>query len=185
MSKQNKRRLSRRDFIKAMTAMIAGIMGALLGIPVIGYLLAPALREAEDTGTISLGPVNDYPVGAPTYFGFINTQINGWERTSKIIGMYVLRKEDGSVRVFSDICTHLSCLVTWHPDIQEYISPCHDGHFDREGFVTKGPPPRPLDEFQTKIEDGILYVMDSPFRRSEKHSADEVVNAEQAACIPA
>ena len=166
MSKETKHRLSRRGFIKAVTALVAGTIGTLFGVPLIGYLLAPALREEEDTSTISLGFLENYPVGIPTHFSFVNTQINGWERTSKLIGMYVLRKEDGSVRVFSDICTHLSCLVTWHPDIQEYISPCHDGHFDTEGFVTKGPPPRPLDEFETKVEDGNLYVMNPPYRRT-------------------
>jgi menaquinol-cytochrome c reductase iron-sulfur subunit len=166
MSKKTRHRLSRRDFIKALTTLIAGSIGALLGVPVIGYLLAPALRKEVDTSTISLGPLEKYPVGIPTYFGFTNTKVNGWERTAIVIGMYVLCREDGSVRVFSDICTHLSCLVTWYPDIQEFVSPCHDGHFDREGFVTKGPPPRPLDEFETKIEDGNLYVINPSFRRS-------------------
>lgn len=166
MSKSGKRSISRRDFIKSITALAGGLIGTMTGLPVVGYVLSPALRKEDDTSVISLGPLENYPVGIPTYFGFTNTQINGWERTSKLIGMYVLRKGDGSVRVFSDICTHLSCLVTWHPDIQEYVSPCHDGHFDIEGFVTKGPPPRPLDEFETEIEDGILFVKNPPYRRS-------------------
>lgn len=166
MSKETNHRLNRRDFIKAITTLIGGTIGVLMGVPVIGYLLAPALRKEEDTSTISLGPLKNYPVGIPKYFGFTNTKVNGWERTATVVGMYVLRKKDGSVRVFSDICTHLSCLVTWHPDIQEYVSPCHDGHFDNDGFVTKGPPPRPLDEFETIIVDGELFVMNPPYRRS-------------------
>lgn len=166
MSKSRKLAISRRDFIKSITVLAGGLIGTMTGLPVVGYLLSPALRNEDDTSVISLGPLENYPVGIPTYFGFTNTQINGWERTSKLIGMYVLRKRDGSVRVFSDICTHLSCLVTWHPDIQEYVSPCHDGHFDIEGFVTKGPPPRPLDEFETEIEDGNLFVMNPSYRRS-------------------
>ena len=162
----NTNRLNRRDFIRVVTSLIGGMISTLLGVPVIGYLLAPAFRKEENTAIISLGPLEKYPVGMPTYFGFTSTQINGWERTSKLIGMYVFRKEDGAVRVFSDICTHLSCLVTWHPDIREYVSPCHDGHFDIEGLVTKGPPPRPLDEFETRIEDGDLFVINPPYRRS-------------------
>jgi len=31
---------------------------------------------------------------------------------------------------FSDICTHLGCRVNWHPEVQNYVSPCHDGHFE-------------------------------------------------------
>ena len=149
-----------------MTTLIGGLIGTIMGVPVIGYLLAPALREEESSDVINLGLLENYPIGIPTPFSITQTKINGWERTAKGIGMYVVRKEDGSVRVFSDICTHLGCLVTWHPETKDYISPCHDGHFDIDGFVTKGPPPRPLDEFETKIEDGNLYVMNPPYRRS-------------------
>jgi menaquinol-cytochrome c reductase iron-sulfur subunit len=166
MSKETKHRLSRRDFIKAVTTLIGGLIGTVMGVPVIGYLLAPALREEEASDVINLGPLENYPIGIPTPFSITQTKINGWERTAKGIGMYVVRKEDGSVRVFSDICTHLGCLVTWHPETKDYISPCHDGHFDIDGFVTKGPPPRPLDEFETKIKDDNLYVMNPPYRRS-------------------
>lgn len=165
MSKETKYRISRRDFIKGVTALIGGTIGMLMGVPAVGYLLGPALRKEENANSISLGPLDQFPVGIPAYFSITDTQINGWERTAKVIGMYVVRKDDGSVRVFSDICTHLACLVTWHPDIQEYVSPCHDGHFEIDGFVTKGPPPRPLDEFETNIDDGNLFVTNPPYRR--------------------
>ncbi|MEW6240800.1 MAG: ubiquinol-cytochrome c reductase iron-sulfur subunit [Chloroflexota bacterium] len=166
MSAAGNKRLSRRAFVKLATAFTGTLVSAVLGLPVIGFLLSPALRkEAGDNDPISLGPLENYSPGIPTYFSITRTKVNGWERTAKVIGMYVLRQEDGSVRVFSDICTHLGCLVTWHPDIREYVSPCHDGHFDIEGSVTKGPPPRPLDEFQTKIEDGILHVIPPAFQR--------------------
>ncbi len=166
MSKISNRRLSRRDFVKVVTTLIGGTMTALLGLPVIGYLLSPALRNEEVSDVIALGPLEKYPIGIPTPFSITQTKVNGWERTAIFIGMFVVRKEDGSVRVFSDICTHLACLVTWHPDIDEYVSPCHDGHFDIEGFVTKGPPPRPLDEFETNVENGNLYVMYPPYLRA-------------------
>jgi menaquinol-cytochrome c reductase iron-sulfur subunit len=168
MPKETKHRLSRRDFIKGVTVLIGGTIGTLIGVPVIGYLLAPALRKEESSDVISLGLREDYLIGVPTPFRITQTRVNGWERTAKGIGMYVVRKEDGSVRVFSDICTHLGCLVTWQPENQDYLSPCHDGHFDINGFVIKGPPPRPLDEFETKIEDGILYAIYPPFQRSDE-----------------
>ncbi len=81
-------------------------------------------------------------------------------------GLYVVRKNENEVRVFSDICTHLGCRVNWHPDIEHYVSPCHDGHFDIMGKNISGPPPRPLDEFVTKIEDGNLYIQLPAFKRT-------------------
>jgi Rieske Fe-S protein len=166
MSTSSKNELGRRDFIKATVATIGGLIGALIGIPSVVYLISPSLQVQEATDLIDLGPLENYPVGIPTRFDFTLTKVNGWERTATNYGLYVVRKSDSEVRVFSDICTHLGCRVTWHPDQEHYISPCHDGHFDILGKNISGPPPRPLDEFVTKIEGGELFVQLPPFRRS-------------------
>lgn len=158
--------LSRRNFIKATLAGIGGLIGALVGIPSLAYLLSPAHQAgAEEEAGIALGALENYPIGIPTRFDFTRTQVNGWERTSVNYGLYVVRQSESDVRVFSDICTHLGCRVTWHPDLQHYVSPCHDGHFDLLGKNISGPPPRPLDEFVTKIENGNLFVKLPPFKR--------------------
>lgn len=157
--------LSRRDFIKTAAAFIGSLIGLGIGLPSIVYLLSPSFRKTDDDSIIDLGPLKNYPVGIPTRFDFTRTEVNGWERTSVNYGLYVLRREGNGVRVFSDICTHLGCRVTWHSDLQHYVSPCHDGHFDAVGNVVSGPPPRPLDEFVTKIENGNLYVSLPPIKR--------------------
>jgi menaquinol-cytochrome c reductase iron-sulfur subunit len=157
--------LSRRDFIKAATAFVVSLMGAGIGLPSLAYLLSPSLRKTEDNSIIDLGPLEKYPVGIPTRFDFTRTKVNGWERTSVQYGAYVFRTRYGGVRVFSDICTHLGCRITWQPGIQNYVSPCHDGHFGILGNVVGGPPPRPLDEFITKTENGNLFLTLPPFKR--------------------
>ncbi len=158
MSTQNKTAMDRREFIKATTAIIGSVIGAAIAIPSVAYLLSPALKAEEDTDSIPLGPLTNFPVGIPTRFEFTRTKVNGWERTATNYGLYVFRKNENEVRVFSDICTHLGCRVSWHPDQEHYISPCHDGHFDVVGNVVSGPPPRPLDEYLTRIEAGNLFV---------------------------
>ena len=158
--------LNRRDFIKATVATIGGLIGAVISIPSVAYLLSPALQAQEDTDSLSLGPFETYQIGIPTRFEFTRTKVNGWERTATNYGLYVYRKNENEVRVFSDISTHLACRVTWHPELQHYVSPCHDGHFDIVGNNISGPPPRPLDEFVTKIENGNLFVLVPPFKRS-------------------
>jgi menaquinol-cytochrome c reductase iron-sulfur subunit len=166
MSNSNTHEVSRRDFIKGTAAAISGLIGALIGIPSIAYLLSPAVKsQGESDAVIALGPLSNYPIGIPTRFDFTQTKVNGWERTATNYGLYVVRKSENEVRVFSDVCTHLGCRVTWHEDQEHYISPCHDGHFDILGKVVSGPPPRPLDEFTTKIEDGELFVQLPPIKR--------------------
>jgi Rieske Fe-S protein len=38
------------------------------------------------------------------------------------------------------------------------VCPCHDGYFNIKGEVVSGPPPVPLYNYETKVEDGILFV---------------------------
>lgn len=157
--------ISRRDFVKAVMTILGAFMTGILGIPSIGYLISPAARKPERDAWISLGALDNYPIGIPTPFSFTRSTINGWEKTVNTYGVFVVRQDEKLVRVFSNICTHLSCRVSWHADIGHYVSPCHDGHFDILGNVIKGPPPRPLDEFATKIEANNLYILYPPYQR--------------------
>ena len=150
--------LNRREFVKIVTTFLGSIMGAVTGIPIIGYIISPAMRVQEVDDWIPLGPLEDYLIGIPTFFSFTRTRTNGWENTINSYGVYILRKSQHDLRVFSDICTHLACRVKWRENIQEYVSPCHDGHFDIDGYVTKGPPPRALDQFEYTLVDGNLFI---------------------------
>jgi quinol---cytochrome c reductase iron-sulfur subunit, bacillus type len=165
MAASNRNSLSRREFIKATLAFAGGLMGLTIGIPALAYLLSPSLRNMEDDSMINLGPLENFPIGTPTRSEFTRTKVNGWERTATSHGLYVVRMSGTQVRVFSDICTHLGCRVSWHPDQEHYISPCHNGHFDILGVVISGPPPRPLDEFVTRIDGGKLFVQLPVFKR--------------------
>ena len=158
--------LSRRDFVKIIMTFLGTVMTAIIGIPAIGYLISPAARKEESDAWIALGPLDNYPIGIPTPFNFTRSTINGWEKTVNSYGVFVVRQDENQVRVFSNICTHLGCRVSWHTDLQHYVSPCHDGHFDMVGTVLSGPPPRPLDEFTTKIEANNLYILYPPYKRN-------------------
>ena len=158
--------ISRRGFVKVVAAFLGTVMGAVIGLPAIGYIISPTLRPKQSNTWIPLGPLKDYPIGAPKPFSFTRSQINGWEKTVNSYGVFVVRKDENQVLVLSNICTHLACRVSWHPDQQHYVSPCHDGHFDILGEVVSGPPPRPLDECVTKVEDGNLSIQYPPNKRS-------------------
>ena len=69
--------LSRRDFIKAITAFVGSLIGVGIGLPSSAYLLSPSLRMAEDDSLIDLGTLEKYPIGIPTRFDFTRTKVNG------------------------------------------------------------------------------------------------------------
>lgn len=158
--------LGRRDFMRAAATIIGSFFGAALGLPAIAFLISPSLRADERQAWVDLGSLNTYPSGIPTLFQFTQTSENGWERTAMSYGAFVVRRDESNVRVFSNICTHLGCRVAWHADIQNFVSPCHDGHFDILGRVVSGPPPRPLDEFETKVENGRLLIQIPALKRT-------------------
>jgi Rieske Fe-S protein len=160
--------ISRRDFVKLTTATLGTIMGAVIGLPAIGYLIDPALKAPKTDAWIPLGKLEKFEIGKPTLVTFTRSKVNGWEKTVNSYGVFVLRKSDTDVLVLSNICTHLSCRVNWKEDRQEYVCPCHDAQFGINGEVLGGPPPRPLDRFsgeppqfggeQVKVEDGTLFI---------------------------
>jgi menaquinol-cytochrome c reductase iron-sulfur subunit len=150
--------MSRREFVAIVTAATGTVMGVLVGLPAIGYLIAPARQKTTTDVWIPAGPVENYPVLEPTLFNFNRTKINGWETTVNSYGVYIVKQVDGSCLALSNKCTHLSCRVNWTPDSEAYICPCHNAYFTIDGAIIKGPQPRPLDQYETKIENDILFL---------------------------
>jgi Rieske Fe-S protein len=73
--------------------------------------------------------------------------------------VYVLTENGRDFVAMSNICTHLGCRVRWITEREQFYCPCHNGVFDREGNVVSGPPPRPLDRYETKVEEGQLFIL--------------------------
>jgi Rieske Fe-S protein len=118
--------MSRREFVAIVTAAVGTVMGALIGIPAIGYLVAPSLEKVSADVWIPVGPIANYPVNTPTLFNFNRTKVNGWEKTVNSYGVYIVQQENASFLALSNKCTHLSCRVNWKPESTAYICPCHD-----------------------------------------------------------
>ncbi len=151
-------KLDRRGFVKIVTAFLGSLMGAILALPIISYFISPALEKREGLDWIPVGSLEQYPEGEPTPFYFTRTTQNGWEKSTQSFGIYVIRKSSGEVDVFSDVCTHLSCRVSWDDEIGEFYCPCHAAYFAKNGEVISGPPPRPLDRYETRLEGDQLFI---------------------------
>ena len=65
-------------------------------------------------------------------------------------------RDDQGVYAISRVCTHLGCIVK--PTPEGFECPCHGSRYDRDGLVTKGPAPRPLQWLEVKEQGGVLYV---------------------------
>lgn len=157
MDKSKDNQFGRRNFMKAAIASIGGLIGAAVGLPAIPYIMGPALQKESDNW-LQLGSISKVELNTPTLFKkTIETQ-TGWINTEEEISVYVLTSNGQDYVVMSNVCTHLACRVRWIPEKDSFFCPCHNGVFAKDGTVVAGPPPRPLDRFESKVEDGIIYI---------------------------
>ena len=157
MDESNDTQLGRRNFMKATIAGLGGMIAAAIGLPAIPYVMGPALQKESDSW-IQIGSVSKIEINVPTLFKkTIETQ-TGWINTEEEISVYVLTSNGQDYAVISNICTHLGCRVRWIPERDSFFCPCHNAVFAKDGAVVDGPPPRPLDRYESKVEDGVIYI---------------------------
>jgi menaquinol-cytochrome c reductase iron-sulfur subunit len=150
-------KMGRRDFMKAAILGIGGLIGAAIGVPAIGYIVGPALKKTAEAW-VRLGSITKIELNDPTLFKTTVETQTGWISTQEEVSAYVVTENGDEFIAISNICTHLGCRVRWIAEEGSFFCPCHNGVFAKDGTVISGPPPRPLDRFETKVEDGILYI---------------------------
>jgi menaquinol-cytochrome c reductase iron-sulfur subunit len=158
MTRKSDYYVDRREFVGGVVGVVAAIMSAAMGLPIIGYLVAPALQNGGAAGWVPLGPLSALRPDVPTPFTFSRLKQVGWKRTKVNRTAYAIQDAAGNLTILSDVCTHLSCKVRWDEAQGAFVCPCHDGVFDRQGSVVSGPPPRPLDRYEAKIENDQMLI---------------------------
>jgi Rieske Fe-S protein len=86
---------------------------------------------------------------------------NGYLMEEQGVSVFVTTANGSEFTVLSNICTHLGCRVRWVDEQDGFFCPCHNGVFSRNGDVVSGPPPRPLDRFESKVEEGQLFFKEA------------------------
>jgi quinol---cytochrome c reductase iron-sulfur subunit, bacillus type len=135
----------------------------VLGIPALGAAVGPALRQ-QQTEWLSLGSPDTFQEGVPKPVNLTVVNRDGWIETTAFKGVWVLRQPGNQFVVFNGRCTHLGCAYSWQIDQRQFYCPCHAGIYGVDGKVLAGPPPRPLDVLQTRLEGGDLEVLYVDFR---------------------
>jgi len=153
------KQLNRRDFLAASTWAIGIFIGLGIAIPAAYYIIGPALQELDEQEWILLGSTSKVEPGTPTLFKTKVERQTGWIVNEEEIAVYVLTEDGRNFIAMSNICTHLGCRVRWIGDQEQFFCPCHNGVFDKRGEVVAGPVPRPLDQYEVKVEDGQLYML--------------------------
>jgi len=166
--------LNRRDFLSKSLKGTAGLF-AVSVLP-IGLGACSDDKQTIDTSTMAnLGPLSELEKGEfPKKVPYKVTIKDAWAEQEMESFVYINKNnEDNSLLIMSPICTHLGCTAG-DADVQmqgtgvRFYCPCHGGQYDENGINVGGPPPRPLDTFDSYVQDGDIYIaVLSPIEREK------------------
>jgi quinol---cytochrome c reductase iron-sulfur subunit, bacillus type len=170
--------VTRRRFLAGTLGWVSATIGAALGVPAAAAVVSPMLRH-EDLGWSPVGSLSKPRPGEsdlrlenqPILTQFTSLVEDAYLKAApRDVAIYVVNQGGGRFTIFDDHCTHLGCPYNWNANDKRFECPCHNGAFDAEGRVLGGPPPRPLDRYEYRVENGVLFVgklyrVDSDLRR--------------------
>ncbi len=153
--------VTRRNAFMVSSQVLTGVAGAAVVLPTIAFALAPVFTPFEERWE-AVGTVKDFT--ADNYRAVVFTETLGIGEVGKTTA-YVRRgdpdiegeTDDGFVAI-STRCAHLGCPVRFVQSARNFICPCHGGVYDFQGKRIGGPPPRPLDRFQTRVREGLVEI---------------------------
>jgi nitrite reductase/ring-hydroxylating ferredoxin subunit len=152
--------LTRREMFLKLGLFFSGIVGTLLGVPILGYVLSPLLtdRKAADESWVSLGPVQQFPPGETRLSTYRNPRVSAWDGETANIACWVHHVDGNTFQVFATNCAHLGCPVRWFAQSGLFLCPCHGGAYYADGSRASGPPQRGLFEYSHRIDRGSLLI---------------------------
>ncbi|MGH7903092.1 MAG: ubiquinol-cytochrome c reductase iron-sulfur subunit [Candidatus Dormibacteraceae bacterium] len=150
-------RVTRRQFAVLGTQAVGIAATVMLGVPIVGWALSPLFRSRPIVWR-RVGRIGDLAPGKPVLMRVRFPSQASWKVPDEEFAIFAVRYRDGSLKAFSNICTHMQCPVRWEAPIGLFLCPCHGGLYSLEGANVGGPPPKPLPQWVHKVEGGVLYV---------------------------
>jgi cytochrome b6-f complex iron-sulfur subunit len=142
-SNDDPRNVPRRDVLGAAVGGSAAAFALAVVYPVARFIEPPTRPGG---GPVSVGKLEEFPLDGAKMVIVDEKPV------------LVFRTQDGQVRAFSALCTHLQCVVAFSAERRQIECPCHRGVYSLDGQNIDGPPPRPLDELLVTVNDGSVIV---------------------------
>lgn len=137
----------RREFAKVLTLG----SGLLVGVNAIIAAVGKWIRRPGQMGTeLKVANASQIPTGGSVQFRYPTDEDP----------CILVRTQSGSLRAYSQVCTHLSCAVVHKPEGDSLFCPCHRGSFSvNDGNPTGGPPTRRLPRIWIEQRGDELYAV--------------------------
>ena len=168
---------TRSRFLEASLIGLSGAMGAVLTLPVLGFMVLPSFTGIEED-EVSLGPLDNFPEDEYVIATYLSHPEQGEvsRRTAFVRNNGQSEAGEPSFTILYSRCVHLGCPVQPNGPIDEdnikriknvelrpvlaqsFGCPCHGGQYNSEGNRTAGPPVRSLDRYSFSIRNGNLFL---------------------------
>jgi menaquinol-cytochrome c reductase iron-sulfur subunit len=173
-------RYPRSVFLELSTLGIGAAIGALVTVPALGFMIAPAFVDQGDED-VDIGPLDNFPEQQ-----YVIAQFNSKKGEPQDVGRRAaFVRNNGqlngvpSFTIISNRCAHVGCptqpqglpgksktvdtdlgpvTITPVASVSGFQCPCHGGAYDAEGNRIAGPPVRALDRYRFMIKNGNLVL---------------------------
>jgi Rieske Fe-S protein len=150
---------SRRAFLFKLSLYLNGAVGAVLAVPILGYLLGPAFKkDSSYKSWISLGPLSNFPEGETRLVDYRNPVTTASDGETGNVACWVRHIQGNQFQVFAINCAHLGCPVRWFEQSKLFMCPCHGGAYYEDGSRASGPPERGLFQYEFSIANNNLMI---------------------------
>jgi Rieske Fe-S protein len=149
--------VSRRNFLAAGIGIISGAIAIGVGGAALTSIGAPAVTNKREGKWVDAGSAADLNPGVFNQISITYDAKDGW-LDGKFKQLVYVKITGEDILALSATCAHLGCNVKYDESTGGFKCPCHSGIYDATGKNISGPPPRPLDRLDAKIEDGILKI---------------------------
>ena len=155
--------LNRRQFLTKLCLGLGGVGAAIVGVPVVGFLLAPLLRKVPEQWQ-AVGAIEQFTVGTTVLITLTDPSPLPWAGVAAKTAAWLRRDDEQAFVAFAVNCTHLGCPVRWLQEANLFMCPCHGGVFYNDGTPAAGPPRRPLTRYAVRLRAGQVEVQPIPIR---------------------
>ena len=168
---------TRSGFLEVSLIGLSGVLGAVLTLPVLGFMVLPPFTDVEED-EVDLGPIENFPERQYIIATYLSLPQQGEvsRRTAFVRNNGQTEAGDQSFTILYSRCVHLGCPVQPNGPIDEegmkevngvqlrpvlaqsFGCPCHGGLYDAEGNRQAGPPVRSMDRYSFSIRNGRLIL---------------------------
>jgi menaquinol-cytochrome c reductase iron-sulfur subunit len=149
--------MTRRSLSGLLVAAGSLFVAGVIGIPVLLTGLSPALQPRRREAWRPVGRLDDFAAGAMHRI-VVATEGNVWPRSLRQHAVFVWRRSETDLVVFSQNCTDLGCPLDYDPGSRCFFCPCHGGIFAQDGERLAGPPNGPMHRYAHRVQGEMIEI---------------------------